>query len=305
MKRSAFTLIELLVVIAIIAILAAILFPVFAQAKMAAKKASDLAQIKQIGTGIHIYLNDYDDTFPLAQVGIYATYANDWNGQVRWSGNEVLQPYIKNGAIFKSPGDSSTLSALPSWIMSYPQMSGNNKNKVYVNSYFANALSLPTGGGDNWAFDPGEASPPGQAGLFGVGPATVNSAENYYSDAYPKVGTATNATQVQFPSELIMLADGATDQDHYWDAYSNSGCGNTTNTQMNFCSDDLDESWRVLALLVNYYGWTPPMTTVMREYSGSANYAMADSSAKSFKPGQLVKNNLYLNQHRWLVIPGQ
>ena len=58
MKRSAFTLIELLVVIAIIAILAAILFPVFAQAKLAAKKTRGLAQAKQIGTGLQIYLGD-------------------------------------------------------------------------------------------------------------------------------------------------------------------------------------------------------------------------------------------------------
>ncbi len=40
MRRSAFTLIELLVVIAIIAILAAILFPVFAQAREAARQTS-------------------------------------------------------------------------------------------------------------------------------------------------------------------------------------------------------------------------------------------------------------------------
>ena len=63
MKR-AFTLIELLVVIAIIAILAAILFPVFAQAKLAAKKSKGLAAVKQIGTSLHIYLSDFDDTLP-------------------------------------------------------------------------------------------------------------------------------------------------------------------------------------------------------------------------------------------------
>src|SRR5688500_15874233 len=61
--KKAFTLIELLVVIAIIAILAAILFPVFAQAKLAAKKSAGLTQAKQIGTAMHIYLGDYDDTF--------------------------------------------------------------------------------------------------------------------------------------------------------------------------------------------------------------------------------------------------
>jgi prepilin-type N-terminal cleavage/methylation domain-containing protein/prepilin-type processing-associated H-X9-DG protein len=61
--KNAFTLIELLVVIAIIAILAAILFPVFAQAKMAAQKSVCLSNQKQIGIGTMLYLGDYDDLF--------------------------------------------------------------------------------------------------------------------------------------------------------------------------------------------------------------------------------------------------
>ena len=64
--KKAFTLIELLVVIAIIAILAAILFPVFAQAKEAAKKASCLSNMKQQGTATILYSNDYDDMPPIA-----------------------------------------------------------------------------------------------------------------------------------------------------------------------------------------------------------------------------------------------
>jgi prepilin-type N-terminal cleavage/methylation domain-containing protein/prepilin-type processing-associated H-X9-DG protein len=67
--KKAFTLIELLVVIAIIAILAAILFPVFAQAKEAAKKTSDLSNLKQFGLASLMYSNDYDD----------ALYAHRWN----------------------------------------------------------------------------------------------------------------------------------------------------------------------------------------------------------------------------------
>ncbi len=64
LRNKAFTLIELLVVIAIIAILAAILFPVFAQAKQAAKKTSSLSNDKQQDTATMIYLSDYDDMFP-------------------------------------------------------------------------------------------------------------------------------------------------------------------------------------------------------------------------------------------------
>lgn len=94
-----FTLIELLVVIAIIAILAAILFPVFAQAKAAAKKSVDLSNTKQIGTGIYLYCSDYDDTTPTinGRTGANpAPYDMDY-----YVG---LMPYVKNMDIFFSPG---------------------------------------------------------------------------------------------------------------------------------------------------------------------------------------------------------
>ena len=64
--RGGFTLIELLVVIAIIAILAAILFPVFSQAKEAARKTATLNNFKQIGTAMKLYVADNDDCYPLA-----------------------------------------------------------------------------------------------------------------------------------------------------------------------------------------------------------------------------------------------
>ncbi|MDR3690051.1 MAG: prepilin-type N-terminal cleavage/methylation domain-containing protein [Fimbriimonas sp.] len=295
MKHSAFTLIELLVVIAIIAILASILFPVFAQAKVAAKKTSDLAQLKQLGTGIQIYLGDNDDTYPLSTEGIYG---NSWNGHVRWSSREVTQPYIKNLQIFKSTGDSATLTGMSaqSWWLSYPQLIP--LSQVGVNSYFANAIAIGSKGDDDWAFNPSEKAPGGQVGLFGPGP----DGNVYYGGDYAPIGTATGASMVQFPSELIMLNDGATDMDQYWAA--SSGCANTTNTQMNYCGDDWNATWRPLWFLVNYWDSTP-ITTVLREYNGGANYVMADTSAKYFKPGQLVEANLYLNQHRWIVSPGQ
>src|SRR5580692_3511317 len=60
--RKAFTIIELLVVIAIIPILAAILFPVFAQAKAAAKATVGVSNLKQVSLGLLMYSNDYDDS---------------------------------------------------------------------------------------------------------------------------------------------------------------------------------------------------------------------------------------------------
>ncbi|UCH34100.1 MAG: prepilin-type N-terminal cleavage/methylation domain-containing protein, partial [Armatimonadota bacterium] len=65
-KNRGFTLIELLVVIAIIAILAAILFPVFARAREAARKATCLSNLKQIALAAIMYAQDYDEVLPAA-----------------------------------------------------------------------------------------------------------------------------------------------------------------------------------------------------------------------------------------------
>ena len=67
--RRGFTLIELLVVIAIIAILAAILFPVFAQAREAARKATCLSNLKQIGEAVMMYTQDFDEIYPINDGG--------------------------------------------------------------------------------------------------------------------------------------------------------------------------------------------------------------------------------------------
>lgn len=64
-RQRGFTLIELLVVIVIIAILAAILFPVFAQAQEKARQTSCLSNMKQLGRGLIMYQQDYDETIPL------------------------------------------------------------------------------------------------------------------------------------------------------------------------------------------------------------------------------------------------
>ena len=134
--KKAFTLIELLVVIAIIAILAAILFPVFAQAKLAAKKTADLSNLKQIGTSTFLYQGDYDDAFyphrfncPGGTAGA-AAICEEYKDASRASGLKaeaesmqdtgngagalyryywifMLQPYSKNKDLFLNPaGDN-------------------------------------------------------------------------------------------------------------------------------------------------------------------------------------------------------
>jgi len=84
-RLKGFTLIELLVVIAIIAILAAILFPVFAQARDKARQTSCLSNTKQVGLGVAMYVQDYDEQFPIA-----------WGGYGIWV--DQVMPYVKNGA---------------------------------------------------------------------------------------------------------------------------------------------------------------------------------------------------------------
>lgn len=104
MKR-AFTLIELLVVIAIIAILAAILFPVFAQAKEAAKKTADLSNMKQHALSVQIYTTDSDD---IAPVWMYNGTFDVAQGDRSW-GNAIF-PYMKSDEMSKTPNSPFSIA---------------------------------------------------------------------------------------------------------------------------------------------------------------------------------------------------
>src|SRR5438874_920060 len=102
MRKHGFTLIELLVVIAIIAILAAILFPVFAQARDKARQTTCLNNCKQIGVGMMMYAQDYDETFPPSRqlrggsTPCSGTVIDGVNGS-QW--NKTILPYTKNEQI--------------------------------------------------------------------------------------------------------------------------------------------------------------------------------------------------------------
>ncbi|MBC8103012.1 MAG: DUF1559 domain-containing protein [Cytophagales bacterium] len=103
---SGFTLIELLVVIAIIALLAAILFPVFASAREKAREVTCVSNLRQIGTAVRMYVQDYDETFPIFHA--YNTAASGAApGTPGHKGVEdELMPYTKNKGIFRCPDDS-------------------------------------------------------------------------------------------------------------------------------------------------------------------------------------------------------
>ena len=103
---NAFTLIELLVVIAIIAILAAILFPVFAQARDKARQTGCLSNIKQIGTGLMMYVQDFDETYPGA-LQAEQSINNGSTSDMRKPLDMQLASYIKNDQVWACPSDAA------------------------------------------------------------------------------------------------------------------------------------------------------------------------------------------------------
>jgi prepilin-type N-terminal cleavage/methylation domain-containing protein/prepilin-type processing-associated H-X9-DG protein len=99
--RKGFTLIELLVVIAIIAILAAILFPVFARAREAARKSTCVSNLRQVGTAMRMYLQDFDERTPWRVNGSEWVWAANPANDTYWG--LFYQPYIKNAGLWHCP----------------------------------------------------------------------------------------------------------------------------------------------------------------------------------------------------------
>jgi len=131
-KRHAFTLIELLVVIAIIAILAAILFPVFAQAKLAAKKTVSLSNAKQIALANMIYQNDYDDHLIKEYFGFPADCSSWGNTYYNW--RFALQPYLaKSNGLITDP--TSDFQAPNYWEFAWGD--GPLADNIYLPSNYA------------------------------------------------------------------------------------------------------------------------------------------------------------------------
>lgn len=136
MKR-AFTLIELLVVIAIIAILAAILFPVFAQAKAAAKKTAALSNIKQVSLSNVMYQTDYD--------GVYAFgCGSDWWAPNSGAWTYSTNPYMKSYALLLDPSDPKAKRNWPSWMV-------NQTADVLPISFASNGAMKWTPALNSWA----------------------------------------------------------------------------------------------------------------------------------------------------------
>ncbi|MBI5831264.1 MAG: DUF1559 domain-containing protein [Armatimonadetes bacterium] len=127
-RSDGFTLIELLVVIAIIAILAAILFPVFAKAREKARSSSCQSNLKQIGTSMAMYTQDYDERFPGVARGDQAAVTGSnygcwilggWIPPTTDVSRGGLAPYIKNKSVFLCPSDTNGPNKGVSYSMNY------------------------------------------------------------------------------------------------------------------------------------------------------------------------------------------
>ena len=184
--RRAFTLIELLVVIAIIAILAAILFPVFAKAKEAAKQTGCVSNTKNQGIGLQIYLSDYDDVWPLWSKGMGLPGSDVFLVEHMYQG--ILNPYIKNGANLTS-GELNGIWACPS---SKPLFS------TISNSYAYNHWTLG-----------GFSSCARQISLPAPAICTNRTVTDYAEYADIAYNTPAPTTSLARPAETLAFTDGA------------------------------------------------------------------------------------------------
>jgi prepilin-type N-terminal cleavage/methylation domain-containing protein len=172
--RRAFTLIELLVVIAIIAILSAILFPVFSQAKEAAKQTRALAQMKQLGTSLMIYAGDADDSFVPAssRSGIAGVDPIVWP--------EALYPYVKNDDVFVAPAAPGSTRAL-NWATRRNQSIGySDATGVDLLSTAVPGAAVPGTEGFTSAANFSQAEDAAATGLMVTTPNSRNGKERGY-----------------------------------------------------------------------------------------------------------------------------
>ncbi len=279
--KRAFTLIELLVVIAIIAILAAILFPVFAQAKLAAKKTAGLSQVKQIGTSTQIYINDYDDQlFPYRLNGspgqnINPTYQElvASRGQAFADSvigvnsrnvifyNQLLQPYIKNNDLWRAPTRSGAwVNYDPSGADTEPPFrSYGGQNSYGVNNY-AFTSSIPN--------DPA----PSSAGGLGLNYSAIAEVSNtllMVDASYYNVLPRYTARLAGSPTTFNPC--NATSYANYWVSLGNG-------------------NWFIWPTSRRPATATEALQQIDSRYSGVLNVIRADTSAKAYASAAVLND---------------
>jgi prepilin-type N-terminal cleavage/methylation domain-containing protein len=226
MGRSprAFTLIELLVVIAILAILSAILFPVFAQAKEAAKDTANLSNLKQTGAAILLYSTDWEDVFPLA--ARFEPSNRALFGLSTWQAE--VQPYMKSWEILEHPKNASTGNgALKAWRATQHYGVAPRALNLKGTSWGGNA------GRDYYLADPAVGSfarrvcgnqPCRYTGFFGVGCGLNRDECPWWGVGDPLNGTSVPSltqTSIANVAGSILAAEGA-----MWDLWMGIGVEN-------------------------------------------------------------------------------
>ena len=267
-RRKGFTLIELLVVIAIIAILAAILFPVFAQAKAAAKSSADLSNTKQMGLALLMYAGDADDRFP---------FAMDSAWQSTWA--SVSQPYAKNYGVYRSPLDTNFKSG-QSWIDTWAGVTIS----YGANGLLDNLVSSANNSETNVAHLRGVMAPTAQI----VG-------EAWYSSAHWIDKGSQTTTEITNPAGTIALADKFNSdalKTGTWGNFS-AFCGSYFMALLPNDGSDTGRGWDWCAPSKVPNGAIPAATNtfpngpdgaVSLVNAGRANFFLTDGHSKSFKP---------------------
>ncbi len=107
MKRRAFTLFELLVAVGLIGVISALLWPVFARARENARKSDCQRNLKKIALGVKLYMNDWDERYPL----VFVTNAPGPAPPYGWA--DALEPYINNPMVYQCPSDTNEANPSP------------------------------------------------------------------------------------------------------------------------------------------------------------------------------------------------
>ena len=248
--KKAFTLIELLVVIAIIAILAAILFPVFAQAKMAAKKTTDLSNLKQIGLASQLYMGDFDDT--INPVGYWDPGPANFK---TWY--TLLFPYMKSGQMYKSPvyGFKWTNQDWTGW--DYPTLADIGYAKREANGVISVEVSYGMNNTDDWAWE----------NTCGGSLKNWADGSNGYGHGGP-VGPIWKV--VPFSSVAIAAQTIQATNAKFPDLWAVDSKDTLINGNMP-CD----------ILAIGYYTWTSKDPQVIGAFNGQNNFLYLDSHAKS------------------------
>jgi prepilin-type N-terminal cleavage/methylation domain-containing protein/prepilin-type processing-associated H-X9-DG protein len=238
-SKRGFTLIELLVVIAIIAILAAILFPVFARARENARRASCASNLKQIGIGLRMYVQDNDQWLPRRQ---YSLTVYPWNAAASRMG---LSPYIKSSAVWVCPSNPAARIA-----------SNNSAFDGLPRSYAANDFSSDRGPfGETRAINWREIKQPSQVIMFTESATQTENYDIWYSSntLFGHMGRTNflfgdGHVKAMLPLDTLATSEGGTGSVTMWTKDNSSGsCGLGTVPANGSCAADLRRDQNAMA----------------------------------------------------------